>query len=220
MAAATGFCSTAGDLVRYLAAHAATAADAAGGGLLDASSRRQMQHAGWEVEGAPGEAYGLGLGVTTVGERRLVGHGGGWPGHITRSLLDPVSGLAVSVLTNAIDGPAQELALGAVRLLDLAASPPEGTEPLTGDALATARAATGRWATLWGVQDVALLGGRLVLLTPTLADPTSSVQELEVVDEGTLRVVSGPGLRLGRRAGGPRARRRPARSGPCAAAAG
>ena len=52
--------------------------------------------------------------MTTVGERRLVGHGGGWPGHITRSLLDPVAGLAVSVLTNAIDGPAVELALGAV----------------------------------------------------------------------------------------------------------
>ncbi len=189
MAAATGFCSTAGDLVRYLSAHAGRAPDP----LLTALGRRQMQHGGWDVDGAPGEAYGLGLGVSTVGERRLVGHGGGWPGHITRSLLDPVAGLAVSVLTNAVDGPAQELAQGAVRILDLAAAPPAGSVPLSGGALATAQAACGRWATLWGVQDVALLGGRLVLLTPTLADPTASVQELEVVDEGTLRVVSGPG---------------------------
>ena len=196
MAAATGFCSTASDLVRYLGAHADL--DGAGegpgvDGLLSAASRRQMQHAWWDVDGAPGEGYGLGMGVTTVGERRLVGHGGGWPGHTTRSLLDPATGLAVSVLTNAIDGPALELAVGAVKLIDLAAAPPAGTTLLTGPALATAHAATGRWATLWGVQDVALLGGRLVLLTPTAADPTAAVQELEVVDEDTLRVVSGPG---------------------------
>lgn len=192
MAAATGFCSTASDLVRYLGAHAD--GDGPGGdGLLSAVSRRQMQHAWWDVDGAPGEGYGLGMGVTVVGERRMVGHGGGWPGHITRSLLDPAAGLAVSVLTNTIDGPALELAVGAVKLLDLAAAAPAGTTPLTGSALATARAATGRWATLWGVQDVALLGGRLVLLTPTAADPTAAVQELEVVDEDTLRVVSGPG---------------------------
>lgn len=188
MAAATGVCSTATDLVRYLAAHAE-----GDDRLLSPLSRRQMQHTWWDVAGVPGEGYGLGMGVTTVGERRMVGHGGGWPGHITRSLLDPVAGLAVSVLTNAVDGPALELAVGAVRLLDLAATPPAGTGPLDGGALETARAVTGRWATLWGVQDVALLGGRLVLLTPTLADPTSSVQELEVVDESTLRVVSGPG---------------------------
>lgn len=201
MAAATGFCSTAGDLVRYLGAHRDDglngsnngSRDGDGARLLGPLARRQMQHAWWDVDGVPGEGYGLGMGVTTVGERRMVGHGGGWPGHITRSLLDPVTGLAVSVLTNAIDGPALELALGAVRLVDLAASPPPGTVPLSGPELATARAATGRWATLWGVQDVVLLGGRLVLLTPTLADPTSSVQELEVVDGTTLRVVSGPG---------------------------
>jgi CubicO group peptidase (beta-lactamase class C family) len=200
MAAATGFCSTATDLVRYLGAHADDPDDDRPGGgpgpgrrLLGATSRRQMQHAWWDVDGVPDEGYGLGAAVTTVGERRLVGHGGGWPGHITRSLLDPATGLAVSVLTNAIDGPASELAVGAVKLLDLAASPPAGTAPLAGEALATARAASGRWATLWGVQDLALLGGRLVLLTPTLPDPTASVQEIEVVDGSTLRVVSGPG---------------------------
>ncbi|MFC3689711.1 serine hydrolase domain-containing protein [Aquipuribacter hungaricus] len=190
MAAATGFCSTATDLVRYLSAHAE---GEDGPRLLDPLARRQMQHTWWDVDGTPDEGYGLGMGVTTVGRRRTVGHGGGWPGHITRSLLDPVAGLAVSVLTNAVDGPAVELATGAVRLLDLAASAPAGTEPLAGEALATARAATGRWATLWGVQDVAVLGGRLVLLSPALADPTGSVQELEVLDATTLQVVSGPG---------------------------
>ena len=47
--------------------------------------------------------YGVGMGLQTVGERHLVGHSGGWPGHITLTLLDPVGKLVVSVLTNAVE---------------------------------------------------------------------------------------------------------------------
>lgn len=184
MAAATGFCSTAADLVTYVQAHTDDR-------LLGAHSRRQMQHAWWEVGGTPGDAYGMGMGVSTVGERRLVGHGGGWPGHITRTLLDPDARLAVSVLTNAIDGPALELATGAVRLVDLAASPsPHALAPA--DA-ALAEDLVGRWATLWGVVDIALLGDRLLLLNPSLADPTTGLTELTVVDADTLLMAAGPG---------------------------
>lgn len=185
MAAATGFCSTAGDLVRYVSAHAE-----GDDRLLGETSRRRMQHDWWDVDGADGEAYGLGLGLSTVGGRRLVGHGGGWPGHITRTLLDPVSGLAVSVLTSTIDGPAVELAVGAVKLLDLAAAAPADRGDVPADVAGTF---VGRWATLWGVQDIALLGGRLVGLNPAAADPTVGVTELVAEDDDTLRVVSGPG---------------------------
>ncbi|MGJ7439554.1 serine hydrolase domain-containing protein [Aquipuribacter sp. MA13-6] len=191
MAAATGFCSTASDLLRYVAAHRDGDGDADDPRLLDPQARRQLQHGWWDVPGAPGDAYGLGMGVSTVGERRLVGHGGGWPGHITRTLLDPGSGLAVSVLTNAIDGPALELAVGAVKLVDLAATP--GRHALTPPQKDLAHAFVGRWATLWGVQDIALLGDRLVGLNPSLADPTAAVVDLEVVDADTLVMAAGPG---------------------------
>lgn len=185
MAAATGVCSTAEDLLRYVSAHTDDR-------LLSAATRRQMQHAGWEVGGTPGESYGLGFAVSTVGERRLVGHGGGWPGHTTRTLLDPDARLAVSVLINAIAAPALELAVGAVALLDLAAAPTRHavTDPAE---RAVAADVVGRWATLWGVQDLALLGDRLVLLDPSTADPTSAVGELAVLDADTLQVVTGPG---------------------------
>lgn len=185
MAAATGMCSTAEDMLRYVWGHSDDR-------LLTAATRRQMQHAGWDVDGTPGESYGLGFGVSTVGERRLVGHGGGWPGHTTRTLLHPGTGLAVSVLTNAIAAPGQELAYGAVALLDLAAAPTRHAVTALADR-AVAADVIGRWATLWGVQDIALLGDRLVLLDPSLADPTASVGELGVVDADTLRVLTGPG---------------------------
>jgi hypothetical protein len=44
------------------------------------------------------------------------------------------------------------------------------------------------------VVDVAELGGRLVLVRPTLADPLPGIEELEVVDARTLRVAAQPGF--------------------------
>jgi CubicO group peptidase (beta-lactamase class C family) len=86
LAAATGFWSTAEDLTRYAAAH--VLGDVR---LLSDASKRRMHRGEWDVEGTE-DRYGLGLGIETIGERRLVGHSGGFPGYITRTLLDPSTG--------------------------------------------------------------------------------------------------------------------------------
>lgn len=120
-----------------------------------------------------------------AGDRDLFGHGGGYPGHTTRTLVDPGRGLVVSVLTNAISDPAEQLARAFVRLLDLA-SDTAAAAPSVAHGVDPARF-VGRYADLWGVYDVALLGGRLYLLDPTLIDPAAGVMDLEVVDDHTLR---------------------------------
>ena len=181
MAAATGFFSTASDLVTYFSAHFL-----GDDRLLSDASKRQMQHAAWSVPGGDTH-YGLGLALTKVGERDLIGHGGGYPGHITSTVADAAAGLAISVLTNCIDGPAEVLAHAGVKLIDLAGSKPRpdpGVDP--------ARFA-GRFASLWGVVDIAVLGGRLYEIAPAAIDPTAAVAELEIVDEHTVKVVAGPG---------------------------
>jgi CubicO group peptidase (beta-lactamase class C family) len=181
LASATGFYATAQDLVRYFAAHF-TGDDR----LLSDEGKRLMRQALWETGGSKDRRYGLGLSISPVGERRMIGHGGGYPGHITASLVDPDARLAVSVLTNAIDGPADPLARAVVRLIDLAVDGPgaDGTE--------LARF-TGRFAGLWGVTDVALLGGRLYLLDPTQADPTEDPVPLDVIGDDALKIAGGPG---------------------------
>ncbi len=181
MASATGFSSTASDLVRWAAAH--FQGDER---ILRDDAKRQMQRTEWTVGGGGGE-YGLGFGIAKVGDRRLVGHGGGFPGFITRTWFDPVDRLAVAVLTNAVDGPAMTLASGIVRLVDLAAGG-DGGDPNRDLA-----PFTGRFATQWGVMDVAALGGRLYALDPTLDDPIPTVQRLEVLDAETLRIADAPG---------------------------
>ena len=131
--------------------------------------------------------YALGLMVSRVGSRRLLGHGGGWPGHITRTLFDTESGVAVSVLTNAIDGPAEALANGLFRLVDVAA---DRDAPRGGGDLSRY---TGRFANVWGVTDVADLGGRLVWLDPSSDDPWTAPMDLVVEGEDRLRFRGGNG---------------------------
>lgn len=176
MASATGFSATADDLVRYAAGH--FRGDPR---ILTDHSKRLMQRPVWEV--GDGSAYGLGFATAEVGGRRVFGHGGGYPGHITRTWFDPVAKVAVSVLTNAIDGPALGYANAFLRLLQLAL-----------DATPDPRAATvdlstfcGRFSTLWGVFDIVELGGRLHQIAVAGPDPGLDPTVLAVVDADTLR---------------------------------
>jgi D-alanyl-D-alanine carboxypeptidase len=189
-APATGFWSTAEELSAFAEAALVLGDDR----LLPDDAKRIMQRLESVVTAYGTEVgrYGLGVDLTTVGERHLVGHSGGWPGHITLTLADAAAGLVISVLTNAIDGPAQELAHGLLKLVDTALTPrAEVPPPPAGIPLASS---TGRFAGLWGVLDVVELGGRLVLVRPTLPDPLHGMEELQVVDAGTLRVAAQPGF--------------------------
>ena len=180
LAAATGFFATATELAAFYAA-LLPGTDT----LLDEHAQRRLRHREWEYKN--GESwYGLGVFLNKLGEHELFGHSGGYPGHITRTFACPKRRTVVSVLTNAIDGPAEPLAAALFRLLDLAASASHQPAP-------DGQRFTGRFSSLWGVQDVALLDGRLFLLNPTLVNPADDPVALEVVDQTTLRMVSGPG---------------------------
>lgn len=193
MAAATGFYSTADDLVRYASAHFV-----GDGRLLGDDARRQVQRTEWKVAGTE-SSYGLGFESMEIGDRRVLGHGGGYPGHITRTWFDPVDRLAVSVLTNAIDGSAGAWAAAIVKLIDLASSRAHDASSNAHDAgddtPVDLVSFTGRFASLWGVSDIVTLGGCLYQLSPTMADPAASPTRLEVVDEDTLRIADTDGFR-------------------------
>ena len=177
MASATGFYSTACDVVRYAAAHFH-----GDDRLITDDTKRQMQRTEWPVEGTGGTEYGLGLAISTIGERRVLGHGGGYPGHITRTYFDPVDKLAVCVMTNAIDGPALAFATAGVKLIDMALGQRDDPADETLDQF------TGRFANLWGVFDIVQLGGRLFQIDPTLPDPTVGAVHLTRVDGDTLKM--------------------------------
>ncbi|TKJ22384.1 serine hydrolase domain-containing protein [Blastococcus sp. CCUG 61487] len=189
-APATGFWSTAEELSSFAAAALLPGDER----LISDDARRIMQRLESVVipYGTEAGRYGVGVALSTVGDRQLVGHSGGWPGHITLTLADPATGLVVSVLTNAIDGPAEDLAHGVVKLIDAALTPrAEVPPPPEGSPVASF---AGRFAGLWGVLDVVDLGGRLVLVRPTAPDPLHGMEELQVVDGDTLRLAPQPGF--------------------------
>jgi CubicO group peptidase (beta-lactamase class C family) len=182
MSPATGFFSTARDLVTFFSAH--FLGDER---LLSDDSKREMQSALWDTHDGTSR-YGLGLQTMVVGDRELVSHSGGWPGQSTHTLADPHARLAISVLTNAIDGNAKALAHAGVSLVDLAGERPRPSETADLDRFA------GRFVNIYGVTDLAVLGGRLFQLSPVAADPAEEAVPLEVVDDQTLRVVGGSGF--------------------------
>jgi CubicO group peptidase (beta-lactamase class C family) len=201
MAAATGFYSTAEDMVRFASAH--FFGDTR---LLGDRAKSEMQRPVWTglSPGAPQDGYGYGTTVRHYDGHRMVGHAGGYPGHITRTMWDPHEGLAISVLTNAVDGPAEELAAGVLKLLDKARAV-EPKVPLSSglvnsaallppppsDQVIALGSFTGRFAGLWGVTDVFILGGKLFASSPAAPSPIAEPVELAVIDEDTLRIMGG-----------------------------
>jgi len=180
LASATGFYATAADLVAFY-----TALLPGENRLLTEDSLRQLRHRAWQVKDAE-VGYGLGVFLNRIGDRDLIGHGGGYPGHITRTLTCLESRVVVAVLTNAIDGAAESLATALFRLLDLGAG-------ATHEPAEDAGRFTGRFSWLWGVQDVVLIDGHLFAVNPTALNPADDAAPLEVVDGSTLKIVGGPG---------------------------
>ena len=184
--AAAGVTSTAEDLVAYFGAHALGDTR-----LITDRSKRLMQRTANVIDPrrSDGPGYGLGMASESFDKHRTVGHGGGFPGHITRTLLDSDDGLVVTALTNAIDGPASQLAGGVLRLIDDARSHPSDGPGFSADVLAH----TGRWQNLWSVVDIGVVGDRLLAIDPTRWEPTEDVDELEVVEPDRFRIVAGGG---------------------------
>lgn len=201
MAAATGFYSTAEDMVTFASAHFF-----GDDRLISDRSKNEMQRPVWTGQDPekPQDGYGYGTIVQHYGGHRMVGHSGGYPGHITRTMWDPNEGLAISVLTNAVDGPAEELASGILKILDKAREVTAKLPLSSGltNSAAIARPAapekeidpgsfTGRFAALWGVTDVFTLGGKLLASSPVGPSPVAMPYELAIIDENTLRIMSG-----------------------------
>lgn len=133
--AAGSLCSNTTDLVAWnRALH--------GGKVLSPASYAQMTTPGALTDGTP-IRYGLGIGVSDIGGRRAIAHGGGINGFLSESEYYPDDDLVIVVLLNTA-GPVAPRDL-ARKIADVVLpAPPDRARPFTGDRAAYAGVFTGR----------------------------------------------------------------------------
>jgi CubicO group peptidase (beta-lactamase class C family) len=198
--AAAGVISTARDLVAFFHQLSPRTTKS----VLSIASRREMIRRRWRDPHSSIERYyGLGLMSGRLAGWTWLGHSGGLQGYITRTCVLPEAGLAVSVLTNAVDGLAHPWLEGVVQILRLfqdRGAPARRLEPWKG-----------RWWTLWNPLDLVPIGSRVLVARPDFLNPFLDASEIEVQgrDRGRIALAGGyashgeparlvpPDLRLG-----------------------
>lgn len=184
LAPATGIVSTARDLARFFASLDPDAKRS----ILSRASRREMIRRQWhDAQSTVESHYGLGMMIGKAGEWEWIGHSGGFQGCVSRTAMLPGRDLAVSVLTNAIDGGAAAWSDGAIQVLRNFST--------RGAATAQTRDWTGRWWSLWGAVDLVPASDHVAVAAPTLTNPFSSASEIKLAgrDGGWIDLASGFG---------------------------
>jgi CubicO group peptidase (beta-lactamase class C family) len=179
---AGGFVSTAGDLVRFFA----QLDPAAPRSLLSVSSRREMTRPQWRNPHASIEGhYGLGIMSGRLNGWDWFGHSGGLLGYISRTAALPRRNLAISVLTNAVDGWAGFWLEGIIHILRAFADRGAPARRVSGW--------TGRWWSEWGAADLVPMGETVLIGNPHAGNPFADVSEIAVTgrDKGRIALANG-----------------------------
>ena len=155
MMPAAGFVSTAADVARFFAQLAPNAKRS----VLSAGSRREMTRKHWRNPHASLEGYyGLGIMSGSLGGWDWFGHTGGFQGYISRTCVIPGRDLAITILTNSVDGWAYFWLDGAMHILRAFAA--------RGAPARRVRDWTGRWWSLWGAVDLVPMGNLVMAANP------------------------------------------------------
>lgn len=163
---AGSLCSNTADLVAWnRALH--------GGRILKPASYAQMIAPGALADGTP-LRYGLGIGVSDIGGRRAIAHGGGINGFLSESEYYPDDDLVIVVLVNTA-GPVAPRDL-ARQIADVVLpAPPDRARPFTGSRAAYAGVFTGRGRGRASEVTIADSGGRLTFANAPGATPAPMV---------------------------------------------
>jgi CubicO group peptidase (beta-lactamase class C family) len=181
LTSAAGFVSTAADTARFFAQLAPNAKKS----VLSPASRREMMRKHWLVPQSFEAYYGLGVNMGSTHGWNWFGHGGGFQGYLSRTCAIPGCEVAITVLTNSIDGGAPFWMDGAMQILRAFKT--------HGAPSPRVRDWTGRWWTVWGATDLVPMGNRVLAAYPHFASPLTDASEIEVTGRDTGKITSASG---------------------------
>ncbi len=170
-ASATGFLSTIEDLSKYYDALSLARNTSK---LIDRESKKELFRPQWtqppgERQWANDGSYGLGFGVRMQNGKRIIGHGGGFPGFITSASLNLEDDIAVFVLTNANGSNAGFISEGIHEAIHRYADPVR--DYFDGPRQARQSRFEGAYRSRWGDQVVVGTGHKLVAFPPQTNSP-------------------------------------------------
>jgi CubicO group peptidase (beta-lactamase class C family) len=176
------------DLARFMMLQFRTAEDQPAGPeqILCAHTLREMQRvhflgSDWKI------GWGLGFSVWRREEETYVGHGGAVLGHRTLLQFRPADKIGVIVLTNADDGNPLHYLQKAFTWVAPALIGKQAQDPMT--APAAWEPYLGKYRNAWQDTEILLLGGRLKMVNPSLADPLPLAATLHPAGEHRFRIV-------------------------------
>ena len=164
MAAATGITSNVEDMAKFVSAQFRRG-PRGGAQIVSTGSLREM-HRVRSVEENWTSGTGLGFDISRVKDRTYVGHGGGYPGNTTMTLIQLDDKVGVIVLTNTNDSNPSDIARQLMSTVGQAVAKAAAAKPVT----VAWDPAWARFAGLYrgrgGDSYVVLLNQKLVIVTP------------------------------------------------------
>jgi CubicO group peptidase (beta-lactamase class C family) len=191
MGAATGITSTVGDMAKFVSAQFRTG-PRGGDRILGTGSLREM-HRVRMLENNWTQGNAIGFAVRRVRDKTYVGHGGGYPGYTTQTLIQLDDKVGVIVLTNTNDSNPLDIATQLMNTVGNAVAKATAQAPK----VVAWDPAWARFAGLYrsprgGDSHVVLLNQRLVLISSTAPNLDAPVR-LEPLGNGMFRFVAPTG---------------------------
>ena len=164
MAAATGVTSNVEDLARFVSAQFRRGARG-GDHIVSSGSLREL-HRVRSVEEDWTRGTGLGFDISRIENRTYVGHGGGYPGNTTYTLIQLDDKVGVIVLTNTNDSNPFDIARQLMLTVGKAVAKASQTKPAVVAWDPSWARFAGLYRGMWGDSHVVLLDKQLVMITP------------------------------------------------------
>lgn len=115
-----------------------------------------------------GDKYGLGIEIVKISGRTIMGHTGGFPGFITRALIEPKNELGIIVLTNSIGSDINAITQGIFETIYYFM---DKKSPAQKSRKINTKRYEGSYRGRWGDIAIASVGNRLTLFSQETNSP-------------------------------------------------
>ncbi len=168
MAAATGVYASAEDLCKF------TRIFYTKNKVISEKSIREITRMHWHTDKKDAtKLYGLGFDRRKIGSKWYVGHGGGFPGFITRTMIDRKDKITLVVLKNCLYGA--DFTASTLTILQFFENMNISSSTKKADVY------EGRYENLWSILDIINRGDKLIAFSPIGWDTPKDAQELKKI---------------------------------------